>query len=267
MEIKINNKVRPDLSDDEYKYLRLLEFHAGFIKGVKDIRSNLDIPVGKDGETITSFKPPEQLSEGLDFERKLRDGVSKLVLKLGIPYMLLGCVESFIKWGQVLMATKPILVLNPEYQLNKSLLFNKKIWPKGKANTNDPKVQSMIDKSWYEHNQSLVKKYGTSPFIPVILIAKPLTKKELHEAIDREWVDRIAPAIEDYKKSVPYSVDIAKVPVREIEDYINLLRLKQEGKTHQEIADQLHMGHDSIREKFSKITKFFKRIGFPSLGL
>lgn len=259
MNIEVNDRVKSDLTDEEYKYLRLLEFHADFIKGVKDIRNILDIPVDKDGETILSFKPPD--------ERKLINMASKLVLKLEIPYTLVGCVESFIKWGQVLMATKPILVLNPEYQLNRSLLFSKKIWPKGKANTNDPKIQSMIDKSWYIHNQSLIKKYGTSPFIPVILVAKPLTRKELHKAIDQEWDDKIAPAIEDYKKSVPYPVDIAKIPVREVEDYIDLLRLKQEGKTHQEIADQLYMSHDSIREKFSKITKFFKKIGFPSLDL
>jgi len=60
MEIKINDSVREELSGDEFKYLKLLEFHTDFIDGVKRIRRKLNIPVAEDGETITRIKPIDQ---------------------------------------------------------------------------------------------------------------------------------------------------------------------------------------------------------------
>lgn len=260
MKIIIDAQTRESLSDDEYKYLLLLEFHRDFIKGVRIIRKKLEIPVAEDGETITSLKPPD--------ERKLDTMASKLVLRLNIPYTLIGCVVSLIKWGQILMAIKPILILGPEYQLNRRMLFNKKVWPKSTNRLTEPKIKKMIDEGWYRHNQSLALKYGTAPFIPVIQINKPLTKEELIEAIKREWDTQIAPAIEDFKKSSPFPSEIAHTPANEVEDYIKLLRLRiYEKKKHKGIAKELNITEESVREKYSKITNFLQNIGFPSLKL
>lgn len=258
MKITINDLVKNDLTDDEIKYLLLLEFHMDFIKGVRVIRKKLGIPVAEDGETITSLKPPD--------ERKLETMTSKLVLKLDIPYTLIGCVVSLIKWGQVLMATKPILILGSEYQLNRRMLFNKKVWPKSTNRLTDPKTKKMIDESWYRHNQSLAAKYGTSAFIPILQINKPLTKSDLIKAIKQEWDSQISPAIEDFKKSLPFPSEITHIPINEVEDYIKLLRLRlDERKKHKEIAEELHISVDSTKEKYSKIVNFLQKIGFPSL--
>lgn len=259
MEIIVDKIVRPDLSDDEYKYLRLLEFHTGFIKGVKDIRKKLNIPVAEDGTTVTNFTPPDG--------KRLNKMVSQLVLKLQLPLSLFGCVESIVEWGKVFMTTKPILVFNSEYQLNRKALYNKKILPKPTNRLTEPKLKKIMDKSWYEHNQFLVKKYGDSAFTPIIQINKPISKKQLIDAVKREWDSQIAPAIEDFKKSTPFPLEITRIPVNEVEDYIELLRLRRDGKKHSEIAAMLGIEEASVREKYSKISKFLQKIGFPSFKL
>lgn len=259
MKIVIDETVKADLSNNEYKYLLLLEFHSGFIKGVKDIRNKLNIFVAENGETVIKDKFPDG--------KKLNKMTSQLILKLNIPITLLSCVESFIEWGTVLAATKPILVLNPECQLNRKALYNKKIMPRQANRLTDSKLRELINSSWYEHNQYLVTKYGDSAFTPVIQINKPLTKPEFICAVKREWDQQIAPAIEDFKKSTPFPIEIAKVPVNEVEEYIELLRLRRDGKKHKEIAALLHIEEENVRRKFSNISVFLQKIGFPSLNL
>src|SRR3989304_1772934 len=259
MIIKVDSSIRADLSDNEYKYLRLLEFHTAFVRGVKTIRKKLKIRVEGDAEAIISFNTQNK--------GRLKKMVFELTSKLVIPHEFDKSVQSIVKCGRVLVATKPIYVLNPENQLSRSLLFNKKIWPRQEIDLNNLNRESEYDKSWYVHNQSLVKKYGTSPFIPVILIVKSITRKELHMAIDSEWKNNIAPAKEDYKKSLPCPLEISNVPVYEIEEYIKLLRLRRRGKKHREIGEMMKIEPDSVREKFVKIKKFLENIGFPSLKM
>lgn len=263
MEITIDSLIRDDLIDDEYKYLRLLEFHKGFIQGVKEIRKDFGILVSKTGELMIG-------SASIDMDNAvLGKKVARLISKQEIPDIFIRCLKSFIICSQIKVATKPIYVFNPDLQLNRELLHNKQVWPKGEDHPDNPKERAEYLESWYNHNQSLAKKYGFHAFLPVIVITKPFNKRgEFNKAVTQLWKDQIKPAIEDYKKSVPYLAEISHIPINKVEYYIKLLRLRlNEEKTHGEIAESLHITEESVREKYSKIANFLQNIGFPSLKL
>lgn len=257
MQVAISDKIKNDLSDDEVKYLSLLEFHSGFVRRVKNIRKSLGIITDKHGGILTK---PESISES-----SLRKKTLQLLVKENIPHTFIQSIASFIVSGEVRIATKPLYILNPDFQFNRELLHNRQVWPKGDDDSNNPKAREEYLASWYKNNQSLVRQSGPNAFMPVIMITKPINKGEFEEAINQLWDSEITTAIEDFKKSVPYLSEISNISVREIEDWLKILRLKSQAIKHKDIAKQVSLEPGSEKDKYGEIVKTLKKLGFPSL--
>lgn len=137
MRIIIDDRVKKDISDDEYKLLLLLEFHREFTNGVRDIRKKLGIKVDADDETATHLKEvPDQ--------KVLQEEVFSLIQRFNLPVTFTPVVESLVQWGQILMTTVPILVFGIDHQLNRKFLYSDQIFPKPRANTNDVNLEKIL---------------------------------------------------------------------------------------------------------------------------
>jgi hypothetical protein len=253
MQIIIHNGARKNLTEDEYKYLILLEFNKKFEESVKRIRKELGIP-----------KP-----EGsLDLE-KLYDKSLALVLELKIPITLLLSIEDLIHFGVVLRATLPILVLGIKNQFNRKLLYNSKIYPSSSKHFPTEPQQQVIGEVWYRNNREVLKRGSLATACPLIQINKKLTKPQLLKAIEEDW-DQIEAAMDDFEKSTPYLIVVSAISTIELEENILIYRYRAQGLDYGKIREKLISDHKkyieeaTLRKRYSDLKKVLKKIGFVS---
>lgn len=261
MRIIINDRVRKNISDDEYKLLLLLEFHQDFLQGLRNIRKKLDIKSDADDETITHLKEvPDQ--------KALQEEVFLLAQRLNLPVTLTPAIESLVQWGTVLLSTIPILVFSVDHQLNRRFLYSDQILPKPRTSTDDVNLEKKLVENWYERNKQILSK-SIAPAYPVIQINKRLTKEQLIKAVKINW-ENISKAMDDFEKSVPLYLLVSKVPKKDIEINILVLRYREEGLSHEEIYDKLErdhkiifaLGEAEVRRKYSLMRKLLKELGY-----
>lgn len=256
MKIKISNIVKDYLNKNESKYLLLLTIHKTFSKEVKQIRECLNIPLKEDGETIANFREIPDLN-------RLHKEAIKLVKKLNIPITLLPSIESIIQWGEVFITTTPITILGAENQLNRKFLYCEELRPNYTKITSDLKHKKVIEEAWYRSNKKILTDKSLLVAVPLIQINKRLIKSSLIKAIKQNW-PLIYKAMVDLEKSSPFPLEIKNISTRDIKQLIKIYKLKEKGLSHQEIADRLHLAHDTAREYYSNFIKLLKKLNFIS---
>jgi hypothetical protein len=238
----MSDSARKSLTDDEYKYLTLLEFSKRFEEGVSRIKEELGMP------------KPDNL---LDLE-SLYDKTLALVLKLNIPISLLYSVEDIIRFGCVLRATPPILILDISNQFNRELLYNSNIQPK-------PSDQSGKD-LWNDNNKKLLRNDSLAAAYPLIQINKRLNIEQLKKAVESNW-NEIEQAITDFEQSSPYPAQLKEFTTRDIKDFATIYRYRKiQGLSSKETYKKLgkiYAEEDrEIDRKYSNISKLLKELRF-----
>jgi len=246
MKIVISDNARKILTDDEYKYLVLLEFNKKFTEDIKLIRIDLGMT-----------KPHNVLD--LD---KLYDKSLELVLKLNIPISLLFSVEDIIRFGAVLRATPPILILGISNQFNRKLLYNHKIYRSF--------LKQTTKEEWYRDNQEILRKESLAAAYPLIQINKRLKIGELHKTIEENW-NQIESAFDEFEKSSPYPTKLKEVSRRDIEIFASIYRCKKilglsSKETYKEILKNFKIRYSEedreIDRKYLFMSKLLKELGF-----
>lgn len=230
MRINIADRVKTDLTDDEYKYLLLLEFYDAFGEEVAKVRQKLNIPLDKDGITISNFK-------NVPDAKLLSDEALKLIQKLNIPASLLPSIESIIQWGQILLATTSVQVFSANDLGNRKLYSQTtfgKAYPLIQINKKIGKDKFIkeIKALWNEIEDAM---NIFQKVIPLPTAVKHLPVRDLEASI----------LIYRYKKEGYKHWEID-----------NLLREKHNIDYQQ--------GEEEMRRKYSQLNRILKSIGFIS---
>lgn len=216
MRIIIHDNVKKHLTDDEYKYLLLLEFHEEFVKQVQLIRQKLGIPVDTDGS----------LKE-LPDERKLAKMTLLLLKRLEIPLTLQSSIIDLVKWGKIFTATHKVQILGISHQLNRKALYNKQL-PPIPPRTQESIAGINLKDHWYKSNQEILSGSSIHPALPIIQINKPLSLPELKEAISGIEKE-LKEAIEQLEQANPYHTYLQDIPIEELEVSMEIYRYRRKG--------------------------------------
>src|SRR5258708_11733394 len=164
MNIVIDPRARTNLTDDEYKFLLLLECSHRFEDAVLKARKELGIP----------------LAQGVPDQKLLYDKSLAIVQKLNIPVRLFPSILSIVEWDRVMEATLNIMVFGIQFQLNRKFLYNPDLI--------SPPHRLQGASAWENYflsNQYHISQTGSiEPALPIIQINKRLKRTQLHEAID-----------------------------------------------------------------------------------
>ncbi len=230
MKINIADKAKAKLTNDEYKYLLLLECYDKFEEEVIQIRQKLNIPLDKDKMTISNFK-------NVPDAKLLRKETFKLIKQLNIPLSLMNSIESIIQWGQVLFATADLYVFSADDLGNRKLYSTTafgKAYPLIQINKKIGIDRFMKDiKVVWNQIEEAMNIYQM--LIPLPTAVKHLPIEELEASI----------LIYNYKKEGYKHWEIADI----LEDKHNI---------------DYQDGEGEIRKKYSKINKILKSLGFTS---
>lgn len=223
MKIIISDYTREYLTDDEYKYLLLLEFNQNFEVEVNKIRLRLNIPYqfSYTQESISEFKKH----------------TNAMMKKLNIPINLSESIEGIILDGRVYSSKFPIFVYSPEATRERKA--GKFIIPA--ADPNFPFIQlrkriskgQMIKaiKGMWKEIEHIMEEFDKSSSIPKLV--SHIRIRDIQEDI----------LIYRYGKSGP------KPNHRQIKQ-----KLEREHK--------IFLDEESIRKKFSNMGKLLSGLGF-----
>ncbi len=265
MKIKIN-PLAEGISENEKKYILLLEFCEGFQKGVAASRKKLGIPADQRNQDGIILYRADQLP---DFA-KLQEESYKLVDELKLPVTLAYAIESIIQWDEVMGNTQPFTVLHIGTQLNRKWLYDPQFRSPPSRLEVKARGQGVMD-NWYESNRVKLSKRSIEPAYPLLQINKPLTKSEFLAAIETNW-EAIQEAMEHFKNSVPYNMAIDLISPEELKISAEIYRCKKESPkmTYEHIYNKLHDERgitftdpfNEVKSKCYDFRKLLRSIGF-----
>lgn len=245
MKIKIYPRVRSSLTDDEYKYLMLLEFHDRFEVEVDRIRNTLKINVGE---------------ENID-DTLLNKNIAKLMTKLSIPFCLFSSIRDLVYRGEVMSATPSVTIVGIGQQEHRKLLYNKHLKP--------PSIrrgEMVRTDSWYDSNKkTLQSSKSIIPALPLIQINKRLNISTLIESIEKNW-PLIAKSMSDFEKTNPFPTELGEIGTSILEENIDTHRWKGV-KTSTKLGEEFNISPDGVRQRWRAMRNLLKRIGFLSTGV
>jgi len=242
MRIIINGSAAKYLSEDERKYLLLLEFYEDFVVEIEHIKKQFE-------------------AKKLDL---FPDTLIPILQKYHIPIKFIYPLEEYIKFGEVFSVHQPIQILGIRAQLNRSFLYYDKLFPP------PTKLQDKFFwDSWYEGNKHALADKGITPALPVIQLNKRLSKNELIKHISNKWSE-IEEAIEDYEKSDPYPEQSIDISIRELEKYMIIYRYRLDKLPYKQIYEKLEATHkitfaggeEEVKRICFKMRRLIKRLGF-----
>src|SRR3990167_9052608 len=236
MEIKIHKDVKLNLSDNEYKYLRLLEFYDDFISEIEKII--------------------RQIKE--NHKRLFVDTLIPILKKYNIPITLIDSIESLILYGKILHSIHPIIVFDIRAQFNRRMLYNEDI-------DDHPHPNKLMEKEkwdlWYEQNKRITHDKGIEFALPLIKIHKRLNQTELIKYIKLKW-NEIEEAFNHYEKSDGLFTEFKRISFSDIEKMIKIYRLRREGKKSLDIGLELNLATQTVRQYSSRMKKLLISLGF-----
>lgn len=251
--IKISPEAREHLTDNEYKYLILLEFHEKFQERVKEIRK----------------KP--KIKQDLPDSKELHEQTLLLVSDLDIPITLIPAIENLIQYGEVKITTHSIQIINVKHQLNRKQFYSAglrppppRVYPKDRR-----PFEKAMRKGWHRHARRITSQESIAPALPLIQINKVLKKADLHKAIDKHWKE-IEEAMESFKNTVPYPIQIEKIRKRDLEINLFICRSRKNNRSHKDIYEELKSTYGvtykeedaEVKKKYYYMRKLLKNLGF-----
>lgn len=240
MEIIIKDSAKVNLTDNEYKYLRLLEFYDDFVTGVQAIRNKFNI-------RLLNNKP--DYGQAFEYGAMCRD-VYGLLQRLKIPLYLQVPIQDLVMFYSIKVGVKPLSVYGAcqfpsSFTMSKEEINNFK---EGKLPNRAYKV------GFQEHRSKLSRPELLEGAIPVIAINKRVkTKTELCKLIKQEW-EKINEAMNDYEMITGFD-SVIDISTTEIEEDIKLLRLRRKGFSNTVISKD-----KEVDDYEGRISKRLKRI-------
>lgn len=231
-EIKKNN-----LTDDEYKYLLLLEFHKDFNKTIKYARTQFfNWPESSnqriDGLVITTSRKPKHYPESLPDPSQLMQATEYVVNKLGIPRTLSIWIEELLQTG----------LINSNSQ--------SKIFVYGYSST--------YRRNLLRHFHQPSLKY------PQIIIYKSMGKDEFIETVKNHWF-QIQQAMKELEAQNKIPILIQKKHIETLELDIKIYRHWKKKLSYSKIVDLIKLeGVDDLycRKRVSEMNKLLRSIKF-----
>lgn len=242
MKIKINDIAIKYLSEDERKYLLLLEFYEDFIAEIEEIKKQFE-------------------AKELDL---FPDTLIPLLQKYHIPIKFIYPLEEYIQFGEVFSVHQPIQILGIRAQLNRSFLYYDKLFPP------PTKLQDKrFWDSWYESNKHALENKGITPALPIIQLNKRLSKNELIKYISNKW-DEIEEAMIDCEKSDPSPEQNIDISIRELEKYMTIYRYRLDKLPYKQIYEKLEKTHkitfaggeEEVKRICFKMRRLLRGLGF-----
>ena len=243
MRIKISDDAAKYLSEDERKYLLLLEFYEDFAAEIEDLKKQFE------AKKIQLFP----------------DTLIPLLQKYHIPIKFVSPLEEYIQFGKIFSVYQPIQIFGIRHQLNRSFLHYDKLVPP------PTRLQDkMFWDSWYEGNKRALVDKGITPALPIIQLNKRLSKSELRKYISDKW-DEIEEAMKDYEKSDPAPETIKDISMREVEIFASIYRYKRitgltSKKTYEKISAEFGITYAEadreIDRKYSNISSILRNLGW-----
>ncbi len=242
MRIIISDSAAKYLSEDERKYLLLLEFYEDFVSEIENIKKLFE------AKKIYLFP----------------DTLIPILQKYHVPIKFIYPLEEYIQFGEIFSVHQPIQIFGVRHQLNRSFLYYDKLFPP------PTKLQNKLFwDSWYEGNKHAFADKGITPALPIIQLNKRLSKNELIKYIKNRW-DEIEEAIEDYEKSDPYPEKNIDISIRELEKYMIIYRYRLDKLPYKQIYKKLEEAHkitfaggeEEVKRICFKMRSLLKRLGF-----
>ncbi len=265
MKIKINPLAK-GISENERKYILLLEFCEGFQEGVAATRKKLGIPANQRNQDGLILYKADQLPDFAELQKE----AYKLVGELNLPVTLEYVVESIIQWDEVMGNTQPFTVLHIGTQLNRKWLYDPQFRSPPSRLEVKTRGQGVMD-NWYESNRAKLSKRSIEPAYPLLQINKPLTKPEFLVAIEAIW-ESIQEAMDHFKNSVPYNMAIDSISPEELEISAEIYRsrLQSPKMSYKAIYEKLHSERgikyedpeNEVKSKCYDLRKLLRSIGF-----
>ena len=235
MKIKISDGARKSLTDDEYKYLLLLELHDDFENIINKKRAKLGIPQYSETERLTAITLADSLNTSkIASDSEIRMSTIEIIKKLNLPVSLYFATKAVLQYGQIDYLDDPITVHSIDSYLS---------------------GRTRAERLFLDYDFPYEISY------PTITIKKRLNKEQLFREIEDRWwkIEELMKVLEKFSNP---TVLVTKISVRDVEESIEIYKLRKKDVKYEDMRNRLHLEGASLRQKYSKLKKLLKKLKF-----